>query len=387
MNAGSQVTSVDLWHNSLWSRYKGGVFTALYEMAPKFGFDINIFQISISDSQRSGLSGIDMRYHDYKHVLVFDGNYDAVPKLKMISTLFSNVWRSKSSIVILASYSEVEYWCQMVAARLRGKKVCVFSDSTLFDRPQPIWKHILKRLFFWQCDLVFCYGERSTQFLLSHGVPPDRIHVRYQAAALPIGYCASETLGRRLRMAPSNAAAHFLYVGRLSHEKGLDVLLSAFVKTKSRLAGATLTLVGAGPDKADLQAQARSLGLTDSDVIFAGSKEGDALFDHYLHATALVLPSWSEPWGLVVNEALSCGCPVVVSDRCGCVPELVVDGLTGFSFRAGDVDGLSRALFEVIEVAAAPGTAEACIAHIAEFSPSTSAQQIIAGLQAVRTRH
>ena len=52
---------------------------------------------------------------------------------------------------------------------------------------------------------------------------------------------------------------------------------------------------------------------------------------------ALVLPSHSEPWGLVVNESLSYGCPVVVSDICGCVPDLVLDGVTGYSFPVGDV--------------------------------------------------
>jgi glycosyltransferase involved in cell wall biosynthesis len=94
----------------------------------------------------------------------------------------------------------------------------------------------------------------------------------------------------------------------------------------------------------------------------------------------LVLPSHSEPWGLVVNESLSYGCPVVVSSACGCVPHLALDGLTGFSFEVGNVDALRRALVALMQLSVDRKTvARNCLEVIANYTPERSATQILDG--------
>ena len=93
-------------------------------------------------------------------------------------------------------------------------------------------------------------------------------------------------------------------------------------------------LVGAGPQQGLLMAHAKALGLG-STVEFTGAMDMEGLAEQYARALCLVLPSTSEPWGLVVNEALHHGCPVLVSESCGCRPELVLDGVTGFAYAAG----------------------------------------------------
>jgi glycosyltransferase involved in cell wall biosynthesis len=94
----------------------------------------------------------------------------------------------------------------------------------------------------------------------------------------------------------------------------------------------------------------------------------------------MVLPSFSEPWGLVVNEALAHGCPAVVSESCGCVPELVIDGVSGYSFTAGDVAGLQRTLLKAMEAFAdASGTAHRCMEVIRRFDPPSAAANIARG--------
>jgi glycosyltransferase involved in cell wall biosynthesis len=83
---------------------------------------------------------------------------------------------------------------------------------------------------------------------------------------------------------------------------------------------------------------------------------------------------------LVVNEALHFGCPVVVSDSCGCVPELVVEGQTGFSFRAGDIEELSIRLVQAASVFEDAGkTADDCLRVIADYTPERSARQTLDG--------
>jgi len=94
----------------------------------------------------------------------------------------------------------------------------------------------------------------------------------------------------------------------------------------------------------------------------------------------MILPSYREPWGLVVNEALSFGCPVVVSDICGCVPELVIDGVTGYSFRAGDVGALAQAMSKLQLLSEnRPAVALRCLHVIANFTPELAAARILRG--------
>jgi glycosyltransferase involved in cell wall biosynthesis len=172
----------------------------------------------------------------------------------------------------------------------------------------------------------------------------------------------------------------------LSPEKDLVTLLRAFAQVFKSLPRARLVLVGSGPSKDTLQELTRQLGVADS-VDFAGSKDVNGLRDEYLRASCFVLPSTSEPWGLVVNEALSYGCPVVVSHRCGCVPELVVDGVSGYSFTASDVDDLSKKMLKVvIEFSDPQDTANKCLSVISAYTPEAAAQQILEGCTATLAR-
>jgi glycosyltransferase involved in cell wall biosynthesis len=173
----------------------------------------------------------------------------------------------------------------------------------------------------------------------------------------------------------------YLYVGRLSPEKRLDILLKAFRRLRETVPSASLRIVGTGPQGGELLALARDLALGDS-VVFAGAKSGVALTQEYLSATCLVLPSWSEPWGLVVNEALHYGCPVVVSHRCGCVPELVEDSPSGLVFTCDDEADLADKLQDaVVRFSNICQVAKDCISQVAPNKPSQAAEQIRLGLR------
>ena len=100
----------------------------------------------------------------------------------------------------------------------------------------------------------------------------------------------------------------------------------------------------------------------------------------------MVLPSTSEPWGLVVNEALSMGCPVIVSNRCGCLPELVISGKTGFEFQSGDAMDLARKMTAInLDMKDVDNVSIACIEHMRKFSPNNAAVQIIQGCRSILT--
>lgn len=377
---------ISIYHNILWSKYKGVVFGKLNKLAEKRGYAISTIQIAETENDRIGLSGVDLSYHDYPYELVFKGSYNNVPKWILIKTLFLKVWRSPSSFVLLPGYHTVEYWAMLLGAKLRGKTVGVFCDSTAYDKPNKLIKSILKRVFFSLCDCFFGYGERSRAYLISHGVHPEHIFYRCQAAAMPKNYDSDLVLEKRRNLAADPETPVFLYVGRLSIEKDLPTLINAFSNVLKELPNAKLAFVGSGPISNDLTTLTHKLGIS-TNVQFLGSKGVDELSHEYLRATCMVLPSQSEPWGLVVNEALAYGCPVIVSHRCGCVPELVIDGETGYVFNAGDVEDLTNKMLLLTQTFnQTDKTTQTCLNLIAKFSPISAATQILDGIELTMKR-
>ena len=344
----------------------------------KTNFEVIFTQIAETESDRVGLSEIDLSYHQYPYKLLFKGSYDNIPKHLLVKSLFMEVWNSPANLVLLPGYHTVEYWIMLLAAKLDKKKVGVFCDSTAFDRPNIKVKAILKRLFFSQCDVFFGYGQRSKEYLIFHGAAENAIYFRCQAAALPHNYNSDKVFAQRTSLNIYDTL-RYLYVGRLAPEKNIDDLLRAFTCVSNMTPEARLRIVGTGPAMAHLVHLVYQLNLNNF-VEFVGSKSTEELKEEYLNACCLVLPSSSEPWGLVVNEALSYGCPVVVSHRCGCVPELVQDGRTGFVFECGNINDLAEKLVAIPTVFAdISETANCCINHISTFNPEAAAKQILDG--------
>lgn len=370
---------LEVCHNILWSRYKGEVFSALHIICQARGIAVRFVQMAETEAARVGLSSVDLSSHRYPFELVYRGSIEKIPLYRRVPTYFWRGLSSRADFVILAGYSTAENWAQLAGLMLRGTRRGVFCDSTANDRAASRLKRPAKRLFFGRCDIVFCYGQKSREYVMAHGVPAGRIAIRCQAAALPPGYSVAAV--GPLRRAHVSAVPAYLYVGRLAPEKNLDRLIEAFAAVVVGDPAATLTLVGAGPEEARLKRLVADKGL-DQSVAFSGGLGPAALSDQYYKATCLVLPSLSEPWGLVVNEALSHGCPVLVSDRCGCAPELAGPG-TGLVFDPLDVAELARKmkrmplLFQDVDA-----TTRDCLTCMAAYTPQEAAAQIIGAVEA-----
>jgi glycosyltransferase involved in cell wall biosynthesis len=366
---------VEIWHNILWSAYKGAIFNEIYRSAQTRQVDVRFVQIAKTEMNRIALGPVDLSCHDYPYELVFDRVYEQVPKTSMIKELARRIWRSDADITILPGYNKLEYWVQLLCLVLRRRARGVFCDSTAYDRRRSPTKALAKRLFFSFCDVVFCYGERSRQYVRDHGIPDEKIVLQCQAAAVPPHYSKGRTMALRKESIPADP--RFLYVGRLSPEKNLARLIEAFGEVRKTYKNATLRLVGDGPIKEELKQLARVRRI--EGLVWVGSLDGANTVVEYLSATALVLPSISEPWGLVVNEAMSYGCPVVVSERCGCVPELVKEGETGFVVNPFDVQDIAAKIEMAAGLASIGNTAEACIECVSKFSPRHAGEQILNG--------
>jgi glycosyltransferase involved in cell wall biosynthesis len=135
-------------------------------------------------------------------------------------------------------------------------------------------------------------------------------------------------------------ACVFLYVGRLEPVKGLAVLLQAYSSAAAASDRVRLLVVGEGTLRDSVKSAAAGV----PGMRWLGRLDGNALLNAYAAADVLVLPSTFEPWGLVVNEAMAAGLPVIVSENVGCVDDLVADGVTGLVVEAGSASGLATAM-------------------------------------------
>lgn len=134
---------------------------------------------------------------------------------------------------------------------------------------------------------------------------------------------------------------YFLFFGRLSYEKGVMTLLKAF----KDLPQCSLKVVGTGPKEGELKAFARDDGM--KNVTFLGYKTGKELTDLVSNAYFIIVPSeWYENNPMTIIEAYSVGTPVIGA-RIGGIPEIVVDGQTGFQFESGNVEELRNTVLKV----------------------------------------
>jgi glycosyltransferase involved in cell wall biosynthesis len=375
---------IAIYHNILWSKYKGGVFSQVYAQSMARGIGTSFIQIAETDDERVALGEVDLSYHNYPFRLLFRGAYSHPSLWRRVITLVQDVFKYPSDLVVMPGYHRTEYWAMLLICILLRRKRAVFCDSTEFDRPKSDWRELAKRVFFSGCDGFFCYGIRSKEYLLKYGAQESKIIYRYQAAALPHEYDPAEVLARYESQASTARKVHrFTYVGRFSVEKGINDLLEAFAKLHAKRSDVRLDLVGAGPLREELAARVSELHM-EQVVTFLGAKNINEIAELFIQSTALVLPSHSEPWGLVVNESLSYGCPVVVSNVCGCVPDLVIDGVTGYSFEVGDIAALSQAMLSATEMAAdRVAVAKQCLDVISEFTPNRAASQILDGCERI----
>jgi 1,2-diacylglycerol 3-alpha-glucosyltransferase len=236
-------------------------------------------------------------------------------------------------------------------------------------------------------DGVFIPGVRSQEYFASMGFPPARIW--RGVAVVDNDYFADQAANVRLnqdrvRQALGLPGRYFLCVARLSPEKNLVRLISAFDNYRRQGGSWQLVFVGSGPQEEQLRSLAADMA--GASIQFAGWRQYPDLPAYYALASCLVLPSLSEPWGLVVNEAMACGLPILVSRKCGCQPELCWRGINGYDFDPYDTGQLAKLMLRIStreSDLAVMGQASREI--IASFTPDRWAQALLDCIETVGT--
>jgi glycosyltransferase involved in cell wall biosynthesis len=234
-------------------------------------------------------------------------------------------------VVGVGGWNQPAFWQALAYTKTRRIPLLVWVESTARDaRSETVPLELAKRALVRSASGFFVPGRASADYVRGLGVPDDRIAVAPNAVDAELFGAAS---GPR-----DSGPCRFLYVGRLDPEKGLDVLLAAFRRVPGEL-----VLVGGGSEETALRQQASER------VRFVGQLDRDAVVPHYATADVFVLPSRSEPWGMVLNEAAAAGLPLVATDGVGAAHELIEHGVNGFRVPAGDERALADALRRLAE--------------------------------------
>lgn len=258
-----------------------------------------------------------------RHVRLFPGrSLESLTARECRAAMQSRLDQDQPTAIAAVGYVRPES-LQMLSWATANKALrLLLSESQKIDHPRVWWKEAVKarRVRRFQAGVVG--GDSHRNYLAELGLPRDRIHLGYNA----VGNRQLEELLQKDYSSPNPPAApFFLTVCRFAPEKNLETLLQAYAaygRSVKNAAPWRLVLAGDGELRQSLQEKAFELGIA-SLCDWPGFLSLPQLVPLYQACGAFVLPSLSEPWGLVVNEAAYCAAPLLVSDRCGCVGTFV----------------------------------------------------------------
>lgn len=333
------------WFRALANKADLHVFFAHRQTAPeqgKAGFGVAFdWDVDLLSGYRNTFLPNVARKPSVNHFLGCD-----TPEIRKI------IFEAKFDAFIVMGWYLKSYWQAIRACRREGTPVLVRGDSHLNTPRSPLkrWaKKILYRPLLRQFDGFLVVGRRNREYLAHYGTPEGKMFFAphfvdsewFRSKAADLRSQKSEV---RSGWGADKRTLVALFVGKLHAIKRPQDILKALGKLRGRDVNALGVFVGSGEMETVLRELASSVGVS---ARFEGFKNQSELPSYYAAADVLVLPSSSETWGLVVNEAMECGLPAIVSDAVGCAPDLIENGLTGFTFRVSDIDALTSRLIEM----------------------------------------
>lgn len=296
--------------------------------------------------------------------------------------------RFRPDAVLVTGWANPYHLLGLASARAIGAPVIYLADSArmptadLRGRVKDAW---LRRVLFPRIDAFLAIGTRNRDQYRAFGVPESRLfdfpyaidneHFRREASRL-----APRRAELRATFGVPDRCTCVGYSGRLAPEKNLAELVRGVARSRDGF----LLVVGSGPEQAVIESLAREH--LAGRHRFVGFLNQDRLSEAYAAMDLIALTSTREAWGLVLNEAMNFGVPIVVADTVGAAPDLAVTGETGFVYPLGDVDALARAIDEVAEGLRTDRDVwrRRVVERVAAYGTGAQADGVIAALRAIQ---
>ncbi len=258
------------------------------------------------------------------------------------------ILKSKANVLVLTGYESPTYWLALFYAKLFGRKIVFWNGSTLeSNRSNGFLVKLLRRLFVKCSDAYLAYGTSAKEFLVHYGAKSERITI--SCNTVNIDYFIRQSLmlisrKERLKKEKGFPEKIILFSALLIPRKNLDVLLEVLKQIMKDDIG--LVVLGSGPLKSKYIEWCKKNNL--NNVFFEGHHPIEDLPKYYTVADVFVMPSLIEVWGVVVNEAMACGLPVLCSNKAGVAKDLVKDGVNGYTFNPDNISDLKDKLITLL---------------------------------------
>jgi 1,2-diacylglycerol 3-alpha-glucosyltransferase len=287
-------------------------------------------------------------------VRLFDGRdsyMGAVRRGQVRRAVHSALDSLQPSLVAVAGWSFPESLCAIAWARASGARTIMMSDSQEQDAARRSLREAIKSRIVSACDAALVGGRWHRDYIVKLGMPHEHVFLGYGAVDnrhFSDGADRARADAVSLRDLHGLPERYILASARFIPKKNLEKLVTAFARALE-LAPTPhhLVILGDGPGRTALQAAITSSGVG-SRVVLAGFNDYESLPAFYGLADAFVHVSLAEQWGLVINEAAAAGLPLVVSDVCGAVAELIEPGKNGILVNPNDTEGIARALQQIM---------------------------------------
>ncbi len=335
----------------MWEQFSAYHVDRLDAVAAAFGDRYTIVGIEIATSSRTyAWSPIASGNNFTRHTLFPGAVCDDVPWPRKLRHAMRAIRTARPSAVFLCNQDKPEIIAALALLRLLGIPAFALLDAKFDDSPRRVLKEAAKRLVLGRFKGGLVAGARSAAYYRFLGMPEGWARTAYDTISLD--------RVRRLAGTPPapggvpHGERDFVIVARFVAKKNLPVAIRAYARFRAlptcRGRVRRLVLCGAGPLEGELRALATALGV-DADVEFAGFLDHEQVARRLGAALSLLLPSVEEQWGLVVNEAVALGVPILCSDNVGARDSLVRVGVNGFMFEPDNDEGLAALMHLVSE--------------------------------------
>jgi glycosyltransferase involved in cell wall biosynthesis len=321
--------------------------------------------------------------HEFRRVTLFPEHDSAtLSQGQTVPRVQKALYDARPEVIAIPSWGHPEMLAALLWGLRSGTPCVVMTDSNQYDKRRWFVIEAVKRriIRLFQAGLVPSKKERS--YLEVLGMVRERVFEGYDVVDnehFRKGAERARAQAAELRASLGLPAAYFLAAARYIEKKNLLRLLAAYARYRE-LAGPqawSLVMLGDGPQRPQLERTCSAAGFGNA-VLLTGFKQYEEMPSYYGLANALVLASISEQWGLVVNEAMACGLPVLVSKRCGCATTLVQDRVNGYTFDPLDIEGLARLMHKLSSGAAdLAALGEAGRQIISHWTPDTFAENLL----------
>ena len=297
-----------------------------------------------------------------------------LPAREVASQLALALDKIRPAVVVIPGWSDSAALGALRWSVEHGVPAVCMSESTEWDEARSAWREAVKRQIVGLCSTALVGGTPHKDYITKLGIPAERVFLGYDA--VDNRYFEDKVAEVRSQKSEVRSKLKlpercFLASARFVEKKNLPRLLEAYARYRTLCAAGSkeqgvksekidhqspgsqlpalpwpLVLLGDGALRPALCSQLQALGLH-AHVQMPGFKQYPELPEYYAHAGAFIHASTTEQWGLVVNEAMASGLPVLVSNRCGCAQDLVQEGVNGFTFDPYHVEQLAELMLRI----------------------------------------